>query len=152
MNYMRTAMLLAAMTALFLFVGFMVGGEGGMLVAFFLALGLNAFAYWNSDKMVLRMYGAREVDAQSSPSLHGIVRQLAANAELPMPRTYIIDNDQPNAFATGRNPENAAVAVTQGLMKRLSPEETAGVLAHELAHVKNRDTLTMTITAKATGV
>ncbi len=148
---MRTAMLLAAMTALFLFVGFMVGGEGGMIFAFVLALGMNAFAYWNSDKMVLRMYGAREVDAQSAPSLHRIVRQLAANAELPMPRTYIIESDQPNAFATGRNPENAAVAATTGLLRRLNSQEVAGVLAHELAHVKNRDTLTMTITATIAG-
>jgi len=148
---MRTAILLAAMTALFLFVGFMVGGEGGMVFAFVLALGLNAFAYWNSDKMVLRMYDAREVDARSSPSLHGIVRQLAANADLPMPRTYIIENDQPNAFATGRNPQNAAVAATTGLLRRLNSQEVAGVLAHELAHVKNRDTLIMTITATIAG-
>lgn len=151
MNYLRTAMLLAAMTALFLFVGFMVGGEGGIAIAFVLALGLNAFAYWNSDKMVLRMYGAREVDARASPSFHGIVRQLAANADLPMPRTYIIENDQPNAFATGRNPRNAAVAATTGLLRRLNSQEVAGVLAHELAHVKNRDTLTMTITATIAG-
>ena len=151
MNYLRTAMLLAAMTALFLFVGFMVGGEGGIAIAFVLALGLNAFAYWNSDKMVLRMYGAREVDVRSSPSLHGIVQQLAANAELPMPRTYIIENDQPNAFATGRNPENAAVAATTGLLDVLTKEEAAAVIAHELAHIKNRDTLIMTMTATIAG-
>ncbi len=151
MNYLRTAILLAAMTALFLAVGFMIGGEAGMLFAFVLALGMNAFAYWNSDKLVLRMYGARQVDRGSAPALYGIVEQLADNAGLPMPKVYIIDNDQPNAFATGRNPDNAAVAATTGLLRRLSSEETAGVLAHELAHVKNRDTLTMTITATIAG-
>jgi heat shock protein HtpX len=112
---------------------------------------MNAFAYWNSDKLVLRMYGAREVDRRSAPSLTGIVEQLAANAGLPMPRVYIIDSDQPNAFATGRNPANAAVAATDGLLKRLNSQEVAGVLAHELAHVKNRDTLIMTITATIAG-
>jgi heat shock protein HtpX len=151
MNYLRTAILLAAMTALFLAVGFMIGGEAGMLFAFVLALGMNAFAYWNSDKLVLRMYGARQVDRSSAPALYGIVEQLADNAGLPMPKVYIMDNDQPNAFATGRNPENAAVAATTGLLRRLSSEESAGVLAHELAHVKNRDTLTMTITATIAG-
>ena len=151
MNYLRTAILLAAMTALFLAVGFMIGGEAGMLFAFVLALGMNAFAYWNSDKLVLRMYGARQVDRSSAPALTGIVEQLADNAGLPMPKVYVIDNDQPNAFATGRNPENAAVAATTGLLRRLSSEETAGVLAHELAHVKNRDTLIMTITATIAG-
>ncbi len=151
MNYLRTAILLAAMTALFLAVGFMIGGEAGMLFAFVLALGMNAFAYWNSDKLVLRMYGARQVDRGSAPALYGIVEQLADNAGLPMPKVYVIDNDQPNAFATGRNPDNAAVAATTGLLRRLSSEETAGVLAHELAHVKNRDTLTMTITATIAG-
>ncbi len=151
MNYLRTAILLAAMTALFLAVGFMIGGEAGMLFAFVLALGMNAFAYWNSDKLVLRMYGARQVDRSSAPALYGIVEQLADNAGLPMPKVYIMDNDQPNAFATGRNPDNAAVAATTGLLRRLSSEETAGVLAHELAHVKNRDTLIMTITATIAG-
>ena len=151
MNYLRTAILLAAMTALFLAVGFMIGGEAGMAFAFVLALGMNAFAYWNSDKLVLRMYGARQVDRGGAPALYGIVEQLADNAGLPMPKVYVIDNDQPNAFATGRNPENAAVAATTGLLRRLSSEETAGVLAHELAHVKNRDTLTMTITATIAG-
>ncbi len=151
MNYLRTAMLLAAMTGLFLAVGYMLGGIGGMVIAFLVALGMNAFAYWNSDKMVLRMYGAREVDRQGAPGLYGIVEQLSANADLPMPRVYIIDNNQPNAFATGRNPENAAVAATKGLLRRLNSEEVAGVLAHELAHVKNRDTLTMTITATIAG-
>jgi heat shock protein HtpX len=151
MNYLRTAILLAAMTALFLGVGYLLGGTGGMVIALLVALAMNAFAYWNSDKMVLRMYGARQVDRQGAPGFYGIVEQLAANAELPMPRVYLIDSDQPNAFATGRNPENAAVAATQGLLRRLSSEEVAGVMAHELAHVRNRDTLTMTITATIAG-
>jgi len=151
MNIMRTAILLAGMTALFMAVGFMLGGEAGMLIALVIALGMNVFAYWNSDKMVLRMYGAREVDQRSAPDFHGIVAQLAENAGLPMPRVYIIDNAQPNAFATGRNPENAAVAATTGLLQRLSSEEVAGVMAHELAHVKNRDTLIMTVTATLAG-
>jgi len=151
MNYMRTAMLLAAMTALFLAVGYMLGGEGGMLLALLVAMGMNAFAYWSSDKMVLRMYKAKPVDKRSAPQFYGIMEQLADNAQLPMPKVYIIDNPQPNAFATGRNPENAAVAATSGLLERLSSEEIAGVMAHELAHVKNRDTLIMTITATIAG-
>ncbi len=151
MNYFRTAILLAAMTALFMGVGALIGGQTGMLIALAVAAAMNAFSYWNSDKMVLRMHGAREVDAQSAPEYYGMVRELAANAELPMPRVYIMENDQPNAFATGRNPENAAVAATTGLLQRLSREEIAGVMAHELAHVKNRDTLIMTITATMAG-
>ena len=151
MNYLRTAILLAGMTALFLVIGFLIGGEVGMLFALVLALGMNAFAYWNSGKMVLSMYGARQVDRRSAPAFYGIVEQLAANAGLPMPRVFVIDGDQPNAFATGRNPEHAAVAAITGLLKRLSSEEAAGVMAHELAHVKNRDTLTMTITATLAG-
>ena len=151
MNYLRTAILLAGMTALFLVIGFLIGGEVGMLFALVLALGMNAFAYWNSGKMVLSMYGARQVDRRSAPAFYGIVEQLAANAGLPMPRVFVIDGDQPNAFATGRNPEHAAVAATTGLLKRLSSEEAAAVMAHELAHVKNRDTLTMTITATLAG-
>ena len=151
MNYLRTAILLAGLTALFLVVGYMLGGEGGMIIAFLVALGMNIFAYWSSDKVVLRMYGAREVDRSSGGGLYGIVEQLAQNADLPMPRVYVIDNPQPNAFATGRNPENAAVAATTGLLERLSSEEVAGVMAHELAHVKNRDTLIMTITATVAG-
>ncbi len=151
MNYLRTAILLAGMTALFLVIGFLIGGEAGMLFALVLALAMNAFAYWNSGKMVLSMYGARQVDRRSAPAFYGIVEQLAANAGLPMPRVFVIDSDQPNAFATGRNPEHAAVAATTGLLKRLSSEEAAGVMAHELAHVKNRDTLTMTITATLAG-
>jgi heat shock protein HtpX len=151
MNYLRTAILLAGMTALFLVIGFLIGGEAGMLFALVLALAMNAFAYWNSGKMVLSMYGARQVDRRSAPAFYGIVEQLATNAGLPMPRVFVIDSDQPNAFATGRNPEHAAVAATTGLLKRLSSEEAAGVMAHELAHVRNRDTLTMTITATLAG-
>ena len=139
------------MTGLFLAIGFMLGGEAGIIIAFIIALGMNAFAYWNSDKMVLRMYGAHEVDEQSAPSYYRLVAQLADRAEMPMPKVYIIENDQPNAFATGRNPENAAVAATTGLLRILSHEEIAGVMAHELAHVRNRDTLIMTITATIAG-
>jgi heat shock protein HtpX len=144
-------MLLAGLTALFLAVGFLIGGQTGMLIAFVFALGTNAFAYWNSDKMVLRMYGARQVDASSAPGYYGIVERLANRAQLPMPKVYLIDNPQPNAFATGRNPENAAVAATTGLLQILTQDEIAGVMAHELAHVKNRDTLIMTVTATIAG-
>lgn len=151
MNYFRTSLLLAAMTSLFLGVGFMLGGSGGMMIALFLALAMNGFAYWNSDKMVLGMYGAREVDEASAPEYVRMVRLLAQNAGLPMPKVYVIDNAQPNAFATGRNPEHASVAATTGLLQMLSPQELAGVMAHELAHIRNRDTLIMTITATIAG-
>ncbi len=151
MNYFRTGLLLAGMTGLFLAVGYLVGGMGGMVVALGVAVAMNAFAYWNSDKLVLRMYRAQPVDAASAPEFHGLIQRLAGNAGLPMPRVYLIDSDQPNAFATGRNPENAAVAATTGLLRTLSADEVAGVMAHELAHVKNRDTLTMTITATIAG-
>ncbi|MBO6539971.1 MAG: zinc metalloprotease HtpX [Rhizobiaceae bacterium] len=151
MNMIRTAMLLAFMTALFMGVGYVIGGSGGMLIAFVIAAGMNLFSYWNSDKMVLRMHRAVEVDERNAPEYYGIVRELAGRAGLPMPRVYLIENDQPNAFATGRNPQNAAVAATTGLLNRLSHEEVAGVMAHELAHVQNRDTLTMTITATLAG-
>ncbi|MBC6440528.1 MAG: zinc metalloprotease HtpX [Rhodospirillales bacterium] len=151
MNHAKTFMLMAALTAILLVGGFLMGGEGGILVALVAAAGMNFFAYWNSDKMVLRMHGAREVDRKTAPELHGIVEQLARNAGMPMPRVYIIDTLQPNAFATGRNPDNAAVAATKGLLRMLSSEEVAGVMAHELAHVKNRDTLIMTITATMAG-
>ncbi len=151
MNYFRTTLLLAAMTSLFLGVGFMLGGSGGMMVALLLALAMNGFAYWNSDKMVLGMYGAREVDEASAPEYVRMVRLLAENAGLPMPKVYVIDNPQPNAFATGRNPEHASVAATTGLLQMLSPQELAGVMAHELAHIRNRDTLIMTITATIAG-
>jgi heat shock protein HtpX len=151
MNTFRTGILLAAMTAIFLVAGYLLGGQNGMLIAFVVAIGLNAFSYWNADKVVLRMFNAREVDARSAPRFYGLVEQLARQARLPMPRVYVIDNPQPNAFATGRNPENAAVAATTGLLQTLSRDEMAGVMAHELAHVKNRDTLTMTITATIAG-
>lgn len=151
MNYFRTAILLAGMTALFMGVGFMLGGRGGMMLALLFAAGMNIFSYWNSDRMVLSMYGAREVDRASAPEFYGMVEELAARAGLPMPRVYIMDNPQPNAFATGRNPSHAAVAATTGLLNTLSREEAAGVMAHELAHIKHYDTLTMTITATLAG-
>jgi heat shock protein HtpX len=151
MSYFRTAILLAAMTALFMGIGFLLGGQTGMIIALLIAGGMNLFAYWNSDKMVLRMYGAREVDARSAPELYGMVRQLATNAGLPMPKVYIMENPQPNAFATGRNPQNGAVAVTTGLLKMVNRDELAGVIAHELGHIKHRDTLLMTMTATLAG-
>ncbi|XSG81697.1 MAG: zinc metalloprotease HtpX [Methyloligella sp. ZOD6] len=151
MGYLRTAILLAALTALFMGVGYLIGGQGGMIIAFLVAAGMNLFAYWNSDKMVLRMYGAQPVDGASAPELYRMVQELAKAAELPMPKVYVMQNDQPNAFATGRNPQNAAVAVTTGILRTLSPEELAGVIAHELAHIKNHDTLVMTITATIAG-
>jgi len=151
MNTLRTGMLLAALTAIFMGVGYLIGGTGGMVFALVLAGGMNVFAYWNSDKMVLSMNRAREVDASSAPEFYGLVRDLAANAGLPMPRVYIADNPQPNAFATGRDPDHAAVCATTGLLQVLNREEIAGVMAHELGHVKNRDTLTMTITATLAG-
>jgi heat shock protein HtpX len=151
MNLMRTAMLLAFMTALFMAVGFLIGGRGGMMIALVIAAGMNFFSYWNSDSMVLRMYRAQEVDERNAPEYYGIVRDLSRNAGLPMPKVYVIDNPQPNAFATGRNPENAAVAASTGLLNALSYDEVAGVMAHELAHVQNRDTLTMTLTATLAG-
>ena len=151
MNFMRTALLLAALTAFFLMIGFLLGGRHGLMVALVVALGMNLFAYWNSDKMVLRMAGAREVGPHDAPELYGIVEQLARNAGLPMPKVYVIDEDQPNAFATGRSPEHAAVAVNTGLLRHLSREEVTGVLAHELGHVRNRDTLTMTVAATIGG-
>ncbi|XWN31820.1 MAG: zinc metalloprotease HtpX [Devosia sp.] len=151
MNFFRTTLLLAGMTALFMGVGFMIGGATGMMIALGVAVAMNLFAYWNSDKLVLKMHHAREVDERSAPEYYGIVRELAARAQLPMPRVYILDEDQPNAFATGRNPDNAAVAATRGLLQLMNREEIAGVMAHELAHVKNRDTLIMTITATIAG-
>jgi heat shock protein HtpX len=151
MNYFRTMLLLAAMTALFMGVGYLIGGQGGLLIALLFAIGTNAFAWWNSDKMVLRMHNAEPVTRASAPEFHDMVAQLAKNAELPMPKVYIIRENQPNAFATGRNPENAAVAATTGILQLLSREELAGVMAHELAHIKNRDTLIMTIAATVAG-
>ena len=151
MNLVRTAMLLAFMTALFMAVGFLIGGRSGMMIAFVIAAGMNFFSYWNSDRMVLSAYRAQEVDERNAPEFFAIVRDLARNAGLPMPKVYLYDSPQPNAFATGRNPENAAVSASTGLLSALTPEEVAGVMAHELAHVQNRDTLTMTITATLAG-
>lgn len=151
MSFFRTAMLLAFLTALFMAVGLFIGGQSGMIIAFFIALAMNVFSYWNSDKIVLAMHNAQEVDEQSAPEYYDTVRQLAANAELPMPRVYIVHADQPNAFATGRSPEHSAVAATTGLLDVLSREEVAGVMAHELAHIKSRDTLTMTMAATIGG-
>jgi len=151
MNYVRTAMLLALLTALFVLVGYAIGGQSGMVIAFVIAAGMNFVSYWNADKIVLRMNNAQEVDEREAPEFYDMVRQLARNANLPMPKVYLIHEDQPNAFATGRNPENAAVAATTGLLQSLSREEVAGVMAHELAHVQNRDTLIMTIAATIGG-
>ena len=151
MNYFKTALLLAALTGFVLAAGYLLGGQSGLVIALAAALGMNLFAYWNSDKMVLRMSNAQEVGPEQAPELYGIVQRLAQRAGLPMPRVYIIDEDQPNAFATGRNPENAAVAATTGLLRHLSHEEVAGVMAHELSHVRHRDTLIMTIAATLAG-
>lgn len=151
MNYFRTGLLLAALTAVFMVMGYALAGQGGMMVAFLIAMAMNLFSYWNSDSIVLSMTNAQEVDERTAPEYYAIVRSLARNAGLPMPRVYIIHEEQPNAFATGRNPEHAAVAATTGLLQRLNKEEVAGVLAHELAHVKNHDTLTMTIAATIAG-
>jgi heat shock protein HtpX len=151
MSYFRTAILLAALTALFMGIGFLIGGQSGMVIALLVAGAMNLFAYWNADKMVLSMYGAREVDERSAPELYALVKQLAAGAGLPMPRVFVMENPQPNAFATGRNPEHAAVAVTTGLLNMVSRDELAGVLAHELGHIKNHDTLLMTLTATIAG-
>jgi heat shock protein HtpX len=150
-NVLKTGFLLAVLTCLVVLVGQALGGQQGMLMAFVLALAMNFFSYWFSDKMVLAMYRAQPVDEAAAPELYGMVRTLATRAGIPMPRVYVIPTDTPNAFATGRNPEHAAVAVTEGIMRILSREELEGVVAHELAHVKNRDTLIMTITATLAG-
>ena len=151
MNFFKTGVLMAGMTALFLAIGFLLGRETGMLMAFAVAVATNVFAYWNADKMVLRMNSAREVTRAEEPAFYAMVEKLARNANLPMPKTYIIDEAQPNAFATGRNPQNAAVAATTGLLRNLSPDEIEGVMAHELAHIKNRDTSIMAFTATIAG-
>ena len=151
MNYFKTALLLAALTGFVLVAGYLLGGQSGLVIALVAALGMNLFAYWNSDKMVLRMSNAQEVGPEQAPELYGIVQGLAERAGLPMPRVYLIDEEQPNAFATGRNPENAAVAATTGLLRHLSHEEITGVMAHELSHVRHRDTLIMTIAATLAG-
>jgi len=151
MNIWRTLTLLAVMTALFMSVGYLIGGGAGMVIAFCLSVAMNLFSYWNSDKLVLRLYKAREVRPDDHSPYYRIVTDLAERANLPCPRIYLIDNPQPNAFATGRNPQNAAVAATTGLLARLNHQEIAGVMAHELAHIEHRDTLTMTITATLAG-
>lgn len=150
-NWFKTTVLFAAILALFMMIGGLIGGREGMMMALLLGGGMNFFAYWFSDKMVLRMYNAQPVDETSSPYLYNMVRDLAARAELPMPKVYLIDEAQPNAFATGRNPENAAVAATTGIVSLLSERELRGVMAHELAHVKHRDILTSTIAATLAG-
>ncbi len=150
-NLMKTAILMAAITALFMLLGRMLGGPSGMMLALVVALGMNFFSYWFSDKIVLKMYKAREVDDSTAPQFVAMVRELATNAGLPMPKVYLIDEDAPNAFATGRNPDNAAVAATTGIIRVLSARELRGVMAHELAHVKHRDILISTISATMAG-
>ena len=147
----RTFILIAVMTALVGGIGLLLGGQGGLLIALAIAGAMNVYAWWNSDKAVLRLHGAQPLTESSAPDLFSMTRKLSANAGLPMPKLYILQSDQPNAFATGRNPENSAIAVTQGLMKTMSREEVAGIVAHELAHIKNRDTLLMTVTATLAG-
>ena len=150
-NWLKTTFLMAAIVALFGAVGMLLGGAMGMLIALLLGGAMNLWAYWNSDKMVLRMYNAQEVGPVEAPEFYGVVADLARRAELPMPKVYIIDEAQPNAFATGRNPEHAAVAATKGILRLLDTRELRGVMAHELAHVKNRDILTSTISATVAG-
>jgi heat shock protein HtpX len=150
-NWLKTTILMAGIMALFGVVGQALGGGQGMLLALMFGAGMNLWAYWFSDRMVLRMYNARQVDETSAPQLHGMVRELAQRAGLPMPKVYLIDEDQPNAFATGRNPDNAAVAATSGILRLLTPRELRGVMAHELAHVKHRDILISTISASIAG-
>ena len=151
MGYVRTGVLMAAMTALFLVVGGLIAGQTGALIALVVAGAMNLFTFWNSDRAVLSMHGAVEVDPRSAPDLYRMVRGLVDRADMPMPRLYLLETDQPNAFATGRDPQNAAVAVTRGLLNALTPEEVAGVVAHELAHIRHRDTLLMTMTATFAG-
>lgn len=150
-NWFKTMLLMAALTALFMLVGGALGGQTGMLIALLFAAGTNLWAYWSSDRMVLRMYNAQEVDEHGAPQLYRVVRELSERAGLPMPRVYIIPDDAPNAFATGRNPQHAAVAVTSGILRLLSARELRGVLAHELAHVRHRDILISTLAATVAG-
>jgi heat shock protein HtpX len=150
-NMMKTAMLMAAITALFMLIGRLLGGQAGMMLALVIALGMNFFSYWFSDKIVLKMYNAQEVDESTAPQFVRMVRELAEKASLPMPKVYLINEDAPNAFATGRNPEHAAVAATTGIIRALSPRELRGVMAHELAHVQHRDILISTISATMAG-
>ena len=151
MNGLKTVMLLSALTALFMGLGYLFGGAGGAMLALLVAAGMNLFTFWNADRIVLRMHNAREVDASSAPQFYRMIERLARNAELPMPRVYIVDTPAPNAFATGRNPQNAAVAATTGLLDMLDEDEVAAVMAHELGHVRNRDTLIMTMVATIAG-
>lgn len=151
MNGLKTVLLLSALTALLMALGYTFGGAKGAVIAFVVAAGMNVFSYWNSDKVVLRMHDARQVDATSAPDFYAMVAELAKRADLPMPKVYIIDSPHPNAFATGRDPEHAAVAATTGLLNMLTRDEVAGVMAHELGHVKNRDTLVMTVVATVAG-
>ena len=151
MNTLKTGILMSLLMGLFLVVGALIGGGSGMMIAFVMAAGMNLFAYWNSDRVLLSMYGARQVDETANPELYRLVARLAAAAHLPMPKVFISDNPQPNAFATGRNPAHAAVCVTEGLLARTNQEELAVVIAHELGHVRNRDTLTMTLVAVIAG-
>jgi heat shock protein HtpX len=151
MNYLRTAILLAGLTGLFMVVGYLIGGSGGAVIALIIAVATNLFSYWNADKLVLSIHDAQEVDERSEPEFVAIVQELAQLAGLPMPRVYLMDSPQANAFATGRNPQHAAVCATTGLLSTLSREEIAGVIGHELAHLRNHDTLTMTITATIAG-
>jgi heat shock protein HtpX len=150
-NWVKTAMLMAAITALFVVIGGVVGGSKGMMLALLVALAMNFFSYWFSDKLVLKMYNAQEVDEASAPQFYRMIRELATRAQLPMPRVYLITEDAPNAFATGRNPEHAAVAATTGILRVLSERELRGVMAHELAHVKHRDILISTVSATMAG-
>ncbi|MGE8940399.1 zinc metalloprotease HtpX [Leptospira interrogans] len=150
-NYVKTGVLLAALTAILVSLGGLIGGQAGLVIAFVMALGMNVFSLWNSDRMVLRMHNAHEVDEQTAPEYYRMVRELSQRAGLPMPRVYIMDTEQPNAFATGRSPSRAAVCATTGLLNMLDREEVAGVIAHELAHISNRDTLIMTVAATIAG-
>lgn len=150
-NWMKTGILLAGIVALFGAIGGLIGGQQGMLIALLIGGGMNVFAYWFSDKMVLKLYRAREVDETSAPQFYNMVKELAQRAGLPMPRVYLIDEAQPNAFATGRNPDHAAVAATTGILQLLSARELRGVMAHELTHVKNRDILISTVSATIAG-
>lgn len=150
-NLMKTAILMAAITALFMAIGSVLGGQTGMLIALVVAVGMNFFSYWFSDKLVLKMYNAQEVDERSAPQFYNMVKELAQRAQLPMPKVYLIQEDAPNAFATGRNPDHAAVAATTGILRVLSERELRGVMAHELAHVKHRDILISTVSATMAG-
>lgn len=151
-SMLKTTVLLAALTGLIMLIGGMLGGRGGLEIAFIFAIGMNFFSYWFSDKMVLRAYGAQPIDASNAPELYAIVNELAHSANIPMPRLYLVNNDTPNAFATGRNPNHAAVAVTTGIMRLCSRDELKGVIGHELSHVINRDILVSTIAATLAGV